>query len=78
MNPPRSVGIQTATGDSSRGNKEAEQTQKRHPAVDVSGGEMKVPYGKEQYCIGTWNVRSGIKVSWKWSNRRRQDWTLAF
>ena len=78
MNPPRSVGVQNATGDSSRGNKEAEQKQKRHPAVDVSGGEMKVLYGKEQYCIGTWNVRSGIKVNWKWSNRRWQDWTLTF
>ena len=26
--------------------------------MDVSGGERKVPCGKEQYCIGTWNVRS--------------------
>ena len=25
--------------------------------MDVSGGERKVPCGKEQYCIGTWNVR---------------------
>jgi len=24
----------------------------------VSGGESKVQYCKEQYCIGTWNVRS--------------------
>ena len=26
--------------------------------VDGSGGESKVQYYKEQYCIGTWNVRS--------------------
>ena len=26
--------------------------------VDVSGGESKVQCCKEQYCIGTWNVRS--------------------
>ena len=26
--------------------------------VDVSGGESKVRCCKEQYCIGTWNVRA--------------------
>ena len=26
--------------------------------VDESGGESKVQFCKEQYCIGTWNVRS--------------------
>ena len=26
--------------------------------VDVSGGESKVRCCKEQYCLGTWNVRS--------------------
>ena len=26
--------------------------------MDVSGGESKVSCCKEQYCIGTWNVRS--------------------
>ena len=26
--------------------------------MDVSGGERKVQCYKEQYCIGTWNVRS--------------------
>ena len=26
--------------------------------MDVSGGESKVWFYKEQYCIGTWNVRS--------------------
>ena len=26
--------------------------------MDVSGGDSKVQCCKEQYCIGTWNVRS--------------------
>ena len=26
--------------------------------MDVSGGDSKVRCCKEQYCIGTWNVRS--------------------
>ena len=26
--------------------------------VDMSGGESKLQCCKEQYCIGTWNVRS--------------------
>ena len=26
--------------------------------MDVSGGESKVRCCKEQYCIGTWNVRA--------------------
>ena len=26
--------------------------------MDVSGGKSKIQYYKEQYCIGTWNVRS--------------------
>ena len=26
--------------------------------MDVSGGESEVQSWKEQYCIGTWNVRS--------------------
>jgi len=30
----------------------------QHPVVDVSGNGGKVRYCKEQYCIGTWNVRS--------------------
>ena len=26
--------------------------------MDVSGDESKIPSYKEQYCIGTWNIRS--------------------
>ena len=35
-----------------------EPKQKQHPVVDVTGDESKVQCYKEQYCIGTWNVRS--------------------
>ena len=32
--------------------------QKQHPVVDVTGDRSKIQCCKEQYCIGTWNVRS--------------------
>ena len=32
--------------------------QKQHPVVDVTGDGSKARYYKEQYCTGTWNVRS--------------------
>ena len=32
--------------------------QKEYPAVTVTGDRSKVQCCKEQYCIGTWNVRS--------------------
>ena len=59
---PRSVGAQYATGDqwrnNSRKNEGMEPQQKQHPVVDVIGDKSKVQCCKEQYCIGTWNVRS--------------------
>ena len=59
---PRSVGAQHATGDqwgnNSRKNEGMEPKQKQYPAVDVTGDRSKVQCCKEQYCIGTWNVRS--------------------
>ena len=42
----------------SRKNEETEPKQKQHPVVDVTGDGSKVRCCKEQYCIGTWNVRS--------------------
>ena len=58
----RSVGAQYATGDqwrnNSRKNEKTEPKQKQHPVVDVTGDRSKVWRCKEQYCIGTWNVRS--------------------
>ena len=35
-----------------------EPKQKQHPVVDVTGDGSKVRCCKEQYCIGTWNVKS--------------------
>ena len=35
-----------------------EPKQKQHPVVDVTSDGTKVQCCKEQYCIGTWNVRS--------------------
>ena len=60
--PPRSVSVQYATGDqwrnNSRKNEGMEPEQKQYPIVDVTGDRSKVRCCKEQYCIGTWNVRS--------------------
>ena len=60
---PRSVGAQYTTGEqwrnNSKKNEEMEPNQKKkHPVVDVTGDRSKVRCCKEQYCIGTWNVRS--------------------
>ena len=38
--------------------KRQRQSKKQHPVVDVTGDGSKVQCCKEQYCIGTWNVRS--------------------
>ena len=61
---PRSVGTQYATGDqwrnNSRKNEGMEPKQKQYPAVDVTGNRSKVRCYKEQYCIGTWNVRHSM------------------
>ena len=58
----RSVGAQYGTGDQWRNNsienEGMEPKRKQHPVVDVTGDGRKVRCCKEQYCIGTWNVRS--------------------
>ena len=59
---PRSVGAQYATGEewrsNSRKNEKMKPKCKQCPAVDVTGDGSNVRCWKEQYCIGTWNVRS--------------------
>ena len=35
-----------------------EPKKKQYPVVDVTGDRSRVWYCKEQYCIGTWNIRS--------------------
>ena len=51
-----------ATGDqwrsNSRKNEGMEPKQKQYPVMNVTGDRSKVQCCKEQYCIGTWNVRS--------------------
>ena len=58
---PRWIDAQYATNqwrNNSRKNEETEPKQKQHPVMDVTGDGSKVQCCKEQYCIGTWNVRS--------------------
>ena len=59
---PRLIGAQYATGDqwrnNSRKNEGMEPKQKQNPVVNGTGDGSRVRCCKEQYCIGTWNVRS--------------------
>ena len=59
---PRLVCAQYATGDqwrnNSRKNEGMEPKQKQHPVVDGTGDRSKIRCCKEQYGIGTCNVRS--------------------
>ena len=59
---PRSLGTQYATGDQWRNNsgknEGMEPKQKQYLGMDVTGDRSKIRCCKEQYCIGTWNVRS--------------------
>ena len=58
----RLVGAQYVTGDQWRNNfrknEGMEPKQKQHPVVDGTGDRSRIQCCKEQYCIGTWNVRS--------------------
>ena len=57
---PRLVGahmLLEISGNNSRKNEGMEPKQKESPSVDVTGDRSKVQCCKEQYCIGTWNVR---------------------
>ena len=63
--PNRSEGVQYAAGkeemaitNSSKKKEAAGPKMKWCPVVDMSGGESKVWCCKEQYWIGTWNIRS--------------------
>ena len=64
---PRPVGIQYAMGDQWRNNSRKRQShsQNNTPAVDVTGDRSKIRCCKEQYCIGTWNVRSMNQGKWE-------------
>ena len=70
----RMVGAQYVTGDQwrnqSRRNEGMEPKQKQYPVVDVTGDRSKVRCCKEQYCIGTWNVRSMLLLLSRFSHVR--------
>ena len=80
---PRSVGAKYATGDqwrnNSRKNEGMKPKQKPYLVVDVTDDRSKVRCCKEQYCIGTWNVRSmkhghhcfSKAISCSWDSRRK-------
>ena len=90
---PMSVGTQYAIGDqwrnNSRKNEEMEPKQKQYPVVDVTSVGSKVQCCKEQYCIGTWNVRSmnqgklessqtgdgKSECRWSRNQRTKMDWS---
>ena len=59
---PKLVGIQYATGDqwrnNSRKNEGMEPKRKQYPVVGGTGDGSKVRCCKEQYCTGTWIVKS--------------------
>ena len=58
---PNLVGAQYAKGEEWRNNSRkkegTEPKQKQHPTVDMTADGSKAWCYKEQYCIGTWNVR---------------------
>ena len=59
---PKSVGVPYATRvkwrNNSRKNAGMEPKQKQYPIVNGTGDRNKIRCCKEQYCIGTWKVRS--------------------
>ena len=57
-------------------NEAMEPKQKQHLVVDVTGDESKVRCCKEQYCIGSWNVRSMNQGKLEVVNINR--WVLKF
>ena len=50
-----------------------ELKEKQHPVVDVIGDGSKVWCCKEQYCIGTWNVRSMNQSKLEVVKQERQE-----
>ena len=79
---PRSVDAQYTTGNqwrnNSRKNEEMEPKQKQHPVVGVIGDGSKVQCYKEQYCIGTWNIRSTNQGKLEVAKQEMKEWTSTF
>ena len=55
---PGTVGETDQWRNNSRKNEGMEPKQKQYPVVNVTGDRSKIQCCKEQYCIGTWNIRS--------------------
>ena len=59
---PQLIGAQYTTGDywrnNSRKNEGMGPKQKQHTVLDATGDRSKLRCCKDQYCLGTWNVRS--------------------
>ena len=66
-----------ATGDqwrnNSRKNEGMQAKQKQYPVIDVTGDRSKVQRCKEEYCTGTWNVRSMNQGKLEVVKRRWQE-----
>ena len=59
--------LREISGEITLKNEGMEPKQKQYPAVDATGDRNKVQCCEEQYCIGTWNVRSmnhGKSIFW--------------
>ena len=57
-NPSAQYATSDQRRNNSRKNEGMQSKQKQHPVVDGTSDRSKVWCCKEQYCIGTWNVRS--------------------
>ena len=80
----RSEGVQYATGEewrrltnNPRMNEATGPKRRQRSVVDVSGDESKIWCCKEQYCIGTWNVRSMNQGKLD-VVKQEQEWTSIF
>ena len=52
------ITLERMKGWSKQKQKQKQKTKKQHPVLDGTGDRSKVRCCKEQYCTGTWNVRS--------------------
>ena len=79
---PRSVGTQYTTGEqwtnNSRKMKGWSQSKNNTQVWMWLVMEVKSNCCKKPYCIGTGMLGPWIKINWKWSNRKWQEWTLTF
>ena len=73
MNSPGPYMLQEISREITPERMKIEPKQKQHPVLDVTGDGSKARCYKEQYCIGTWNVRSMNQGKLEVVNRRWQE-----